>query len=636
MQYVEQLCQRGWLQGHRGLGIALTSSLHQFGHAAGRDIEEKATKSGASLDEQIQKLTVSVIVPSGLAQHSTTTSSPAPFNILEVTYVHADLTTPPYTDTFIKINDDALRKELNELAGNIWHGNIGFGQDPVNAKRLYHFMARLIEYCRCEDGHSSVSCALQLLVYWAISFNSTIEAKVEEMQATMTADFEYLWALFEPGKIMVMENFRGMKDLTVCASLVEVEELTDNDKRQLRLTVQTIDTTSGKYGYHKQTRSIRSFVGKEHVCDLVLYPLSYHKDSQELEKRLVSRGREFIKLSSGDCFHHREYEGKAFVNGSDMTPDWEGKRIMVDCALNKIQSPSVVPKIVRGRRNSWLDPEKLTDKELLICSGTLPAIALLGGKLGAVAIDCLRPVQWRDISVAKNVGLADNTKEKIEKVMNVTKTSFGHQESTVILFHGDTNSGKKWTVEVIAEELRRPVFNVSPLSNPQSSPSNWTYEFCNRWGAIMYIQEPINAMVDRGRHVPPIHFIGLECLADDLRKLKGVMCFITTSYAQWVRSEFWPSVMLGVKFEKAGPKGATLIWSNMVAQAGVELSDKEIQSLAKGEFGISQINSVVKLALRLAESERSKPGLEHFERAQEMRNEFLQGTGIEQDVTLYS
>ncbi|EXL39555.1 hypothetical protein FOCG_17845 [Fusarium oxysporum f. sp. radicis-lycopersici 26381] len=165
-----------------------------------RNTEENATRTGASLDEQIRKLTVSVIASSGLSQLSTTASSPASFNILDVTYVNADVTTLSYTETFIKINDDALRKALNELARKIWHGEISFGLGPISAKRLYHFMARLIEHCKCEDGHSSVSCALQLLVYWAISFNSTIEAKVEEMQSTMVAEFEYLWALFEPGK----------------------------------------------------------------------------------------------------------------------------------------------------------------------------------------------------------------------------------------------------------------------------------------------------------------------------------------------------------------------------------------------------------------------------------------------------
>ncbi|EWY79447.1 hypothetical protein FOYG_17395 [Fusarium oxysporum NRRL 32931] len=601
-----------------------------------RNTEENATRTGASLDEQIRKLTMSVIASSGLSQLSTTASSPASFNILDVTYVNADVTTLSYTETFIKINDDALRKELNELAGKIWHGEISFGLGPISAKRLYHFMARLIEHCKCEDGHSSVSCALQLLVYWAISFNSTIEAKVEEMQSTMVAEFEYLWALFEPSKIMVIENFRGMKGLTACVSLVGVEELTDDKTRKLRLTVQTIDTASGKYGYHKQIFNIRSFVGKEHVCDLGLYPLSYHKDSQELEKRLVSRGREFIQLTSGDRFHYQQCEGKVFLDGSDVTSDWEGKRIIVDCALNKIRPSSVVPKITRGRGNSWLDPHKLTDEELLICSGTVPAIIMSGGTTGGAAIDCLRPVEWRDISVAKNVGLADDTKAEIEIAMQVAKAGFGHQQSTVILFHGDSNSGKNWTVEVIAEELRRPNFIILPFSHPQSSPKEWTYEFCNRWGAIMHIQEPIKIMLDIGAYAPPQRYIGLEALVDGLRTLKGVVCFMTTSHAQWIRHELWPSVTFGVGFNKARAKGATLIWSNVLATAGVKLSDEEIESLAKGTDKISEINSVVKLALGLAESEGSKPVLEHFERARDLRKDFLPGTEDGQKMNHYT
>ncbi|EWZ78517.1 hypothetical protein FOWG_17228 [Fusarium oxysporum f. sp. lycopersici MN25] len=298
--------------------------------------------------------------------------------------VNATAPTLSCTETWVKINDDALRKELDKLLEKIWPGKISFGQNPIDAKRLYHFITGLIEHCEYEDGkNSSVSCTLRLLVYWATLFKSNIDVKVQEMRSTKFVEYEYLWALFEPGKIMVMENFRGMKDLTVCVKLIGFEELINDDKQKLRLTLQTIDTTSGNYGYHRQTTLITSFVGKEHVCDLVLYPLSYHKDSQELEKRLVSRGREFIQLTRDDGFHFRQYEGKAILDGSNGTSDWEYERIMVDCcALNKTRAFSTLPRITRGLGNSWLDPDKLIDEELLICSGTVPALKLSEAKIG--------------------------------------------------------------------------------------------------------------------------------------------------------------------------------------------------------------------------------------------------------------
>jgi hypothetical protein len=245
-------------------------------------------------------------------------------------------------------------------------------------------MTGLIEHCKYEDGkNSSVSCTLRLLVYWVTLFKSNIEVKVQEMRSTKFVEYEYLWALFEPGKIMVMKNFRGMKDLTVCVKLIGFEELIDDDERKLRLTLQTIDTTSGNYGYHSRKFFIKSFVGKEQICDLGLYPLSYHRDSQELEKRLVSRGREFIQLTRDDRFHLQQYEGKVIIDGSDGTSDCEDKRIMVDCcALNKQRPFSTLPRITQGLGNSWLDPDKLIDEELLICSGTVPALILLWGKIG--------------------------------------------------------------------------------------------------------------------------------------------------------------------------------------------------------------------------------------------------------------
>jgi hypothetical protein len=203
------------------------------------------------------------------------------------------------------------------------------------------------------------------------------------MRSTKFVEYEYLWALFEPGKIMVMKNFRGMKDLTVCAKLIGFEELIDNNERKLRLTLKMIDTNFGNYGYHIRKIFIKTFVGKEQICDLGLYPLSYHKDSQELEKRLVSRGREFIQLTRDDRFHLQQYEGKVIIDGSDGTSDCEDKRIMVDCcALNKQRPFSTLPRITQGLGNSWLDPDKLIDEELLICSGTVPALILLWGKIG--------------------------------------------------------------------------------------------------------------------------------------------------------------------------------------------------------------------------------------------------------------
>ncbi|RYC81078.1 hypothetical protein BFJ63_vAg16036 [Fusarium oxysporum f. sp. narcissi] len=575
-----------------------------------RITEENATESRRSLDEQIRELTVSVI--GSKPWHLTTnTSSPAPFNIFEVTTINATAPTLSCTETWVKINDDALRKELDKLLEKVWPGEISFGQNPIDAKRLYHFMTGLIEHCKCEDGDSSVSSALQLLVYWATLFKSNIDVKVQEMRSTKLVEYEYLWALFEPGKIMVTENFLGMKDLTVCVKLIGFEELINDDKRKLRLTMQTIDTTSGNYGYHRQTTFITSFVGKEHVCDLVMYPLSYHKDSQELEKRLVSRGREFIQLTRDDGFHFRQYEGKVILDGSSGTSDWEDERIVVDCcALNKERPFSTLPRITRGLGNSWLDPDKLIDEELLICSGTVPALILSKAKIGTVAIDCLQPVEWRDISVAKNVGLADNTKANMGTIMQIAKDGFGQQQSTVIVFYGGSNLGKKWTVEVIAEEWKRPIFTVSfsllpeiltranadfnfkilPLSHPQGSPSDWIYGLCNRWGAIMHVQEPIKAMLDRGRHAPPQPYIGLDCMVDDLRALKGgVVCFMTTSYADWTHPDLWSYATLGVEFEQPRAMEVRVFWSNALAKAGVKLSDEEIESLAKGMNKISEV-----------------------------------------------
>jgi hypothetical protein len=43
-------------------------------------------------------------------------------------------------------------------------------------------------------------------------------------------------------------------------------------------------------------------------------------------------------------------------------------------------------------------------------------------------------VEWRDISVAKNVGLADNTKAKMGTIMEIAKAGFSQQQSTFIVF----------------------------------------------------------------------------------------------------------------------------------------------------------------------------------------------------------
>ena len=106
---------------------------------------------------------------------------------------------------------------------------------------------------------------------------------------------------------------------------------------------------------------------------------------------------------------------------------------------------------------------------------------------------------------------------------------------------------------------------------------------------MVHIKEPINALVQGELHRPPHYCSGLESFKDNLRSQEGIVCVLTTSCAKWFKPEIFRLVTVGVEFSTTdgglGCALAKLIWSTELAKAGVQLTDEEISTLAKGAEG---------------------------------------------------
>ncbi|KAF3925699.1 hypothetical protein AA313_de0202637 [Arthrobotrys entomopaga] len=604
--------------------------------------EDAAAAAAASLDEKIRGLTVPLTMSSHdqvatacRLPENDSSPAPAPFTIWEVTYINKTFLTRCHMETFIKINDAGLREDLNELSVKIWHGRISFGKGPVNAKHIYHFMLRLIKHCKdCKDA--IVSPAIKLLVHWATSFNRPIDEAVKKMLSTKFASNEFLWALFVPGEIIVVPEYSKMDGLTTCAELLGFDEVTDGGARKLQLFLQTVSIANGKYGYHRHNLSIKGSAGVCSMHELAAYPLLCHENPDELKQQLVARGRNFIELTRDDKHHHRQYEGYALSDSSAEALSWDGDRIVIDTKLNQYRS--AVPKLSRGHRDSWLDPDKLIEEELLICSATVPAFNLRTSEFGEVAVQRVRPVEWRDLSVGKNVLVSETVRKDLDSATAIAKISFNREESTLILIIGPTGVGKSWTVEVMAEEFKRPLFTISPLSNAHDSPSTWMYELSHRWGALVHLKEPINSMAQSEYSRTPRYYAGLDNFIDDLRNENSIVCVLTTSYGDWLKPEIYRSVMIEVEFGKAGNKVAQAIWSMELAKAGIKFNKKQIEELAQKTQESSYIINQVTLAKRLADSktEGSIPSMEDFNAAEAIQTKFLKRAGFKREMNHYS
>lgn len=348
----------------------------------------------------------------------------------------------------------------------------------------------------------------------------------------------------------------------------------------------------------------------------------------------VELGRKNMALMSGsnaEGFNHVMFNGTAY------TPDWRGRPI---------------PHVVKAR--VVIDAEGLRLLEQHRLSGLYSMVGLgvdLDRKVDAKTVApsdndlaMLAPVavffnldrcDWQlgelkdvqEISFRRSAFdqlVLDSQRKRLVEAL-VVHTSSGNGKNVdlidgkgggaIFLLDGPPGTGKTLTAEATSEKLERPLYKVGlgelgTHAEQLEGSLNQVLNIARRWNAVLLLDEADVFLEKRStenleRNAMVAVFLRL------LEYYDGIM-FLTTNRGDNFDPAVLSRVTLALHFRRPTEEGRATIWTNLLKNAGVTVSEKEAKALASMDINGREIKNAINSSVSLAAADGTAVTYEHI------------------------
>ena len=370
-------------------------------------------------------------------------------------------------------------------------------------------------------------------------------SSLQEVRRTSLLTFDQLWLVLAPGEFAVSHTGGN----TCLYKMVAAKRYNygdagyyddgDNEKPYWIVTLGQVDWNGSQHGFSVSDTKLRFYEGVKLIQRLSHYPVKFAPDRENLQKKLLQRGRKFESLRG---FHVTVAKGKKFVPtrcGLSVQPI--NGRFVVDAHAFYFCQSKVAPKLAesildasnqeeeeeeedeedededesddesgkdtpaesegiedKGKRNENLKP--LTDDECMLAAPRVMGFDLHEKEWCLVNVDDIHDPEWNDHPY-DNLVLKEEQKKLLMAFADnqVRNTGFDdfvkHKgEGTIILLAGPPGVGKTLTSEAVAEKSRVPLYMLSAGelgSRPDDLEAGLKRALtcCQLWGAVLLIDE---------------------------------------------------------------------------------------------------------------------------------------------------
>lgn len=512
---------------------------------------------------------------------------------------------------------------------------------------MFHYLPQIEDRRKsnAKEGDQVTEHIDVLLRYLRQHFASTI-GSLPQLLEHGEITYDLLWALFSPNSIVYTTCIYS--EQPKCLTYDHGEDKMIKDQKYFVLSGRYLDFDGKRFGEVSGGTAIAEFHGARHITTLESFPLKYHDEREEVESRLIDRGRHFASLRG---IHHCGYDGMAHkkVQGKPIKLTVKG-RIMVDPQSFREHDPNyqrpqidgvafddlprlrrselhdlliepgmngmMPPQESKGRVDAAIRPSEMKDEQLLVCSPTVLGFSLDRRVWAEFAVACIEDIQWSDLPFEslvipekkKNVLQAlvrrhnpDDTDEAFDDFVE------GKGKGLIILLHGPPGVGKTLTAEAISEFQRRPLYRVCAGDLGLDSDKlevrlTAILDLVARWKAVLLLDEADVFLESR----QPQHLMHNTLISVFLRQLEyfqGVMILTTnrvTAFDEAIQSR----IHLGIKYEALNRKAKAEVWTNFLKQATSaskirkvsKITNKQLEQLSKKEFNGRQVSKALYLA----------------------------------------
>ncbi|KAI1080898.1 P-loop containing nucleoside triphosphate hydrolase protein [Whalleya microplaca] len=559
--------------------------------------------------------------------------------------------------TRLHVNPQSLKQLLQDVV-------VDFPFEPIDAQQdveldlpaycLFFFRNELesIGLERFKDDEKSLGY-LELLLGW---IDKELEDSFKASQRFQNSEFspisyEYLWTVFKPGCLVFTRILGQPRAFKLHGFWYE-----DDQEPCLALKVKFIDYDGEKFGWRYDTFRIPKYAGTMLCKNLNVMPLNFHPSAAEIRTQLLERGRRFQQMTGQ---HFKDYSGVAVKRIAGIEKydrfNFTG-RVAIDAKtysqfeagdmfeLEELDRTEAAKRQRTLRKyNEGIDKsddifDALLEEDLMVANSVVRGFSFNHREFMEFFVDNLSPVAW-DETCFEQLVLDPVPKRTLQALVSMhtrrnqnTPDGFddiikGKGKGLVMVLHGPPGVGKTLTAECVAESVHRPLYMVSA---GDLGTDSWNLELklkrimdiATAWKAVLLIDEADvflerRSLNDMQRNAMVSVFLRV------LEYYQGIL-FLTTNRVGTFDDAFASRIHVPLRYSNLSETSRRTIWRNFCNRVtgGVDISEEELDALAKHELNGRQIKNIVKAAESLAAFDGRKLDAAQLESFTKVQGEF--------------
>ncbi|KAI9037414.1 ATP-binding protein [Aspergillus affinis] len=283
-----------------------------------------------------------------------------------------------YLETVVDIKSKHLRDALAKVMDGVKGVSLVQETAVVDPNMLFLYLEETRQYMRelrqqatterKKKARNAASLKAQhlkvLLKYLDTDYAETKKTLYPLLEANMIT-FELLWALFKPNTIAYTPTYGNQDEPRAFKIEYASKESSFMKGQWYSVEGRYLEYDGKTFGMGTMAADVESFKGARKITSLGCYPLKYHREAEDVQAKLIERGKKFVALRG---MKYRYHKGMAFYKKKRTVIKVNiNGRVMIDPAIHRRINPNYPISTVRPKDPDYLDGDDDDGSEACCC-----------------------------------------------------------------------------------------------------------------------------------------------------------------------------------------------------------------------------------------------------------------------------
>jgi hypothetical protein len=274
-----------------------------------------------------------------------------------------------YQETFVDIKSKSLKECLQHVMAGVKGVSLVQDTPHIDPNMLFLYLeecraykteldkqAEAAEKKKERKAAAAKSQHLKILIKYLDKDYAETKKTLYPMLEHNMISFDLLWALFKPNSIAYTTTYGDNEHPRAFKIDYATKESHFMKGTWYNIEGKYLEYDGKSFGMGTLSVQVPSFQGVRRISTLDCYPLSYHKDADNLKTQLIERGKKFVSLEG---VHYKFHKGMAFTKRKRQILKINiNGRIMCDPAIHRRINPNYQISNVKAKE---LDDDEVFD-----------------------------------------------------------------------------------------------------------------------------------------------------------------------------------------------------------------------------------------------------------------------------------